>query len=81
MSASVYGRAADAVPLGRKSKPQPATLSMFEWALTPEQGQEAEADEEAVLYVYEATEVEEPAEEPEPDRDRPDIGLAGGDAR
>ena len=27
---------------GRKSKPQPATLSMFEWALTLEQAREEE---------------------------------------
>ena len=29
-------------PKGRRSKPQPATLSMFEWALTVEQEREAE---------------------------------------
>ena len=29
-------------PRGRKQKPQPATLSMFEWALTLEQEREAE---------------------------------------
>ena len=29
-------------PNGRKGKPQPATLSMFEWALTVEQEREEE---------------------------------------
>ena len=29
-------------PKGRKGKPQPATLSMFEWALTPAKEREAE---------------------------------------
>ena len=29
-------------PRGRKQKPQPVTLSMFEWALTLEQEREAE---------------------------------------
>ena len=29
-------------PKSRKSKPQPATLSMFEWAMTLEQEREAE---------------------------------------